>query len=138
LTQGQQPPMQQEYIPPQLPAPAFPQLVGNPAAQQSAASQPMENESEMKISMLGPLIITMASRNADPAPYADMILDSFDDAELNKYIDAPDWWEQLTAVIPKAAPYKSWFEQLRNMVKEVLQEEALPDTVPTTPTTPPA
>ncbi len=53
-------------------------------------------------------------------------------ADIDELLAAPDWFEQLRAVVPAIAPNEAWF---REVAKEVLQivadeNEAFPDTEP--------
>jgi len=116
-TPGEQTYDQAGDVPQALPAPAIAS-----AAPVSAQEQPVMNELQMKIAVFKPALILMAGANADPYPYACMVLDMFSDAEIAQYINAPDWWMQLQVIIPEATPYQTWFASLRTQVVELLQE----------------
>ncbi len=102
---------------PQLPAP-----LSNPIDEIPGAVAPAPSEFDMKIAVLRPVIMIMASNGADPYPYANMLLDAFSDEEIAQYIDAPDWFEQLCIAMPEAVNFKPWFSSLRDEVLKLLQE----------------
>jgi hypothetical protein len=102
-----------------------------PLAIAAPVIEPLPEESDMslKISLIKGAILPMAASNADPFPYANMVLDYFGDDEVERYINAPDWREQLEKLIPEAAQYRPWFEKLRNTAVELLKPEDQPGTV---------
>jgi hypothetical protein len=90
---------------------------------------PEDSDMSMKISLIKGAILPMAASDADPFPYANMVLDYFGDDEVERYINAPDWQAQLEKLIPEAAQYRPWFEKLRNTAVELLKPEDQPGTV---------
>lgn len=125
---------QQAQAPQQFaPIPALAAPVPNPIPETlpPEAAQPVEaDDMSLKIAMFkGPLLV-MASQNADPYTYANMLLDTFSEAEIAKYVTAEDWRTQLSTVLPEWTQYPKWFESVRNTIIELLRDEPEPDTVP--------
>ena len=81
------------------------------------------NETQIRLALIKPTLLLMAANDADPYPYACMALDMFTDEEIDKYIDAPDWWEQLKVLLPGAESHEPWFAKLRETIKSLLVEE---------------
>lgn len=114
-------------------------VVDNTAAQPAAQtvpttpavdSNPEETQMNLKIAMVRPILIGVARSGADVEPYVDVMLDTFTAEELDKYINAADWKEQLLKTIPEAADVMPWFEKLRARVLEVVKETPHVDGAP--------
>lgn len=96
---------------------------------QSSEEQVTMNELQMKIAVFKAPLILMARNNADPYPYACMVLDMFDDAQIAAYIAGDDWWTQLQVILPEAAPYSEWFGKLRDQTLALLKDDENTDTL---------
>lgn len=100
-----------------------PEVLANPAL--PPAATPLEDDAQMmQVKMFLPLLVAMAAKNAEPATYADLILDTFDDATLAKYIEVPNWFDQLAALDPAIIPHRAWFEKVHAEIIAVLTAPA--------------
>lgn len=83
-----------------------------------------------------------ASRNSDPALYADLIIDQTPEAELPKLkeiLTAPDWCAKLFGDENAVAAIRPWLEELRSMILEygtTSDQPAQPATGSPNPTAP--
>ena len=109
------------------------QPAGNPAvaALNAPAPNPATEESEMGIKMrvLSAPILLAAKHDAEPGTYANLLLDHFTDEEVQKYIGAPDWFEQLTGLVPGLAEYRPWCEKVRAEILAAYDDAAGDDTI---------
>lgn len=110
-----------------LPAPALD--AGAADSQPAPERQPAMNDLQMKVAIIAPMILLAAANQADPYPYACNCLDLFDDEQLAQYIQSPDWWKNLIAILPDAEKHPAWFGKLREEVLTILREPAESDTV---------
>lgn len=108
---------------PTEPAPTYPDP-------QSAQEPIAMDELTLKLNFIKPMVLTMAAQNADTYSYAGMICDVLTSEEIEKNITADDWWPRLTALMPEAAPYQTWFGELRANVIEMLREPDESDSLP--------
>ncbi len=106
---------------PVLSAPVAP-IAENPAQPIQPEQTPM-NALQMKVAALKIPLLTMARSDADPSPYASMVIDFLEPAELAEYIIADDWWVKLCALLPEASSFAPWFNEMRASVLEQLQPE---------------
>lgn len=130
---------------PQIPSPgattAPPALavVGGTAANTTTANEaaptvtPEEEEMNLKIAMVRPVLIASARAGLDVDTYADVVLNTFSDEEINKFINGDNWREELLKVIPEAAEVMPWFESLRTEVLEGMKPEEQQGNVDGTP-----
>ena len=85
---------------------------------------------EIMLTHYKPMLLTAASINADPYSYAGMILDlAGNDADLQKYVHASNWYDELKKVMPEADTYKEWINELRNAIVQILTESPAGDSV---------
>jgi hypothetical protein len=106
-----------------LAAPVPSDTAQSPGVSATAISTQDPDEMSLKLTLVKAVIMPMAAGNADPYPYANMVLDYFGDEEVQKYIAAPDWQVQLERAMPEAAQYREWFSALREQVVELLKPE---------------
>lgn len=78
----------------------------------------------MRLEVIKPAILAMAASDADTYPYASLILDALTDDQVEKYIQADDWWPALLTMLPEAKTYQPWFEKLRTEAVELLKPES--------------
>ena len=107
-------------LPAGRPAPAAP--VQNPATVSPSEDPPVN----LALTLIKAPILAAAASVSDPWPFAGMVLQFFDEAQINTYIHAPDWFEKLRAEMPEAANHRAWFDQLRADVLEQLAGEGEP------------
>lgn len=125
---------------PLLAAPApvaapVPQLPPSPGPAGTPAPAPTLEE-PMNVQVLAWLKATVqqllfqASRNRDPALYADVTLDNLPDgmlpATLLEHLGREDWWARLMLLDERVKPYVGWFTEYRQAVLEALQPEPVP------------
>lgn len=123
-------------------------LVGQLAAR--AAQQPVAMPAQPAGDPLGPLVenqgvgpsefVALGSvlrvamiADADPAPYAEMILDMLGDEQTAAMLEAPQWFEALCQFVPEAATRRPWCERLRAIVIQTLTEPVESDTTASDP-----
>lgn len=106
----------------------------NPVPIISAPAQP-EPSAQPDVVAVGQILRSAMIANADPAPYAEMLLDCFGEEQAAAMLDAPQWFEALCQFIPEAATRRPWCEQLRESVRHALTEDPAPDTTATKPAT---
>ena len=86
-----------------------------PEKTQTAPPPPQVN----KIGLALANLIQFAESKADPIDvhnaYEPMLSEDEYDA-LAKYLDVPNWWENLTAMLPQITPHQEWFSALRELV----------------------
>lgn len=113
-----------EQLPPGQPHPVFAQ----PA--QGVTLEQEESEMSIKMRLLAPVIFLAAQAKANPETYADIVLDQFSPEELATYIEAPDWFEQLSRVLPDIVPHREWVGEVRASIMDALTDppEASKDT----------
>lgn len=112
----------QPALPAPLPASPTGLIPASSAAPSDAGFVDQEaSDMSLKITIIKSVILPMAASNADPAPYAEVVLDYFGDDEVAKYIEAPDWRDQLEKLLPEAAHHRAWFQRLRDQVIELLK-----------------
>jgi len=111
--------------------PQLPTVMAQPESQPQPATEPRPVQPELP--PLGPVgmqlpfmarqglvfIIGKAEKNADPALYADMIIDNFSAdqlPQLKKILTAPDWCFQLWGDESRVAHVRPWLEELRQLI----------------------
>lgn len=110
---------------------ALPASVAVPVAAPARVTKPEEEESEMQIMMRAykAVILQAAKHNQDPGPFAEIVEQNFKPEELEKYIYAENWLEQLATLIPECRQYPGWFDQLRQYIIADLQDAKKPGNV---------
>lgn len=111
-----QPSPQQQCNVSQLPAP-----VENPITNPTEGTKDM-TDLEMKIGIIKMPMLLMADTGADTYPYACMLLDTLDDAEVAQFVTNDNWFAELCKILPEAQSRQQWFEQLRANALSLLQE----------------
>lgn len=91
---------------------------------QERAAHPEILDMAMRLEVIKPAILAMAASDADTYPYASLILDALTDDQVEKYIQADDWWPALLTMLPEAKTYQPWFEKLRTEAVELLKPES--------------
>ena len=106
-----------------VPAPAHVQVPGTPPPVMvthppiintpTLQSQSETNQMGMMLKMQVNGLVQKAENKADPALYADLIIDSMTELQIKEFIGRPDLKEFLISINPKIATLWPWFEQLR-------------------------
>jgi hypothetical protein len=113
--------------PPGVPGPGAP-IVPEPPAVPVEPPQP-ENEDAMLLETFRgylPILVKAASVNGDPSVYADMILDqvpAFGYDRLRTWLMKPGCLEDLAKMDVSIYAQQAWWETLRSMLLEALNEE---------------
>lgn len=84
------------------------------------AQQPTQDPKMMRLMKLKGDIQTLlkgAKRNSDPANYAALIVDQFDDATISGFVSSPAMIKQAIQLVPEVADYATWFDTLIEHVK---------------------
>jgi hypothetical protein len=93
--------------------------------------KPMQsNNAPASIQQAFAFLAGQAASGADPATYAQLVLDSAEDATIAAFINRPDWFAQVCAVAPQAQMQREWWERLRALLHEALTnppEDELPE-----------
>lgn len=87
------------------------------------------NETMNFLSLQLRFLIAQAKRGADPALYADLIIDQVPEDKLRAFILASDALDKLTALNSEVSQFLPWFELLGVHIREALTE--FPDPVHT-------
>jgi hypothetical protein len=105
-----------------VPPPAYnrgPQPQPQPQAQPNPAGDPMLTRIQIAMTFLA----AQAAKGAEPDAYAQLALDSADDATLLTFIHQPDWFERVCKLAPQAATQRAWWDRLRALLIEALASE---------------
>jgi hypothetical protein len=90
--------------------------------------EPLLQQSVEQIDMMKTIAMQTLLANAkagnDPETYANLALDMMGDEYCIAFASAPDWFEKLCAQIPDAAPYRAWFEEMRDCILELTDLKA--------------
>lgn len=62
-------------------------------------------------------LMAAARTGADPATYANNVLDLVPESEVLAFVSPPNWFDAVAAHLPEAVEFKNWFEELK---KEIL------------------
>ncbi|MDH5654195.1 MAG: hypothetical protein OEZ39_20250 [Gammaproteobacteria bacterium] len=82
-----------------------------------SAPQPQPIPPEVKEMKLGLIALCQgAKRNADPEPYAFMILDQFDPEQIHHFIASDNALQNLAKIHKDVLNYPGWFEDLREII----------------------
>lgn len=97
--------------------PAQPVQPGSQSPTPQLPPQPVqptqENDPMFMLKMQLKMLVNKAAANADPALYADLILDSMPEAQIREFLGQPNLREFLTELNPAVLNYWPWFEQLQ-------------------------
>lgn len=107
-------------------APASPGVVSNiPLSENRAAPEPTQDMDPVVQGVLGHLaqFIPHARRGADPALYADVILDNAPKAVLLRVVNYPDIETIFQASNPAIAENWAWFDMLLNELRDALSDD---------------
>jgi len=91
-----------------------------PAAASTEGSPPMQ---KIMIRYGLRLLVKNAQADNDPLAYAEVLVDNVPPASLAALLSADDWFERLCLLEPAAAPYRTWFTELREAVLQLNQPE---------------
>ena len=99
-----------------------------PQAQNQPATNPQPTQAEqnaMQQQFLGYLnmLVEKAASDADPALYADLILDNMDESMVREFVARPDTLQLLTTYNPKVAQFVPWFKELKSCLVEGLTNQ---------------
>lgn len=75
---------------------------------------------QLKMQLL--YLCTQAARDADPGPYAAIIVDQVPEDVLQPLINDPNWLDQLAKFHSNVRQFPEWFNELREAVIEEMQE----------------
>jgi len=90
--------------------------------QSEPTPEQLEQDDMFALKMIVPMIKLAAKSNADVTSYVDAVLNMAPDTVIAKYIDAPDWFEQLCGVDAEFVQYKEWLTKLRDAILADLQD----------------
>jgi hypothetical protein len=116
-------PMQNHQAAPMAPMPVQANL---PHAAEE--TPPPHDEGAEMFKMYLAMLIEKAKGNSDPTGYAHIIIDSITDDQINQLLAPENWLEILAAVNPNVMQCREWFTELREIVFELLREQAGDDT----------
>lgn len=85
---------------------------------------PEDEEMGMRMALLRPMVLMAAANDADPETYANLMLDNFGEDQVQQYIFAENWFDQITQIIPEAPTIRPWLERVRAVAIELLTPEA--------------
>lgn len=85
---------------------------------------PMPNPQQMMIKLGVQNLLRAASKDSDPAPYAQMILDQMPEEAIREYIASPTALASLQKIDQRVVRYTDWFTQLGEHVKYLLGMES--------------
>jgi hypothetical protein len=114
------------HLAPPTPHPAGAPFAPQPAPWGSVPQQPAPQPNPGGDPMLTRIQAAMvflaaqAAKGAEPDAYAQLALDSADDATLLAFVHQPDWFERVCKLAPQAATQRAWWERLRAMLIEAL------------------
>jgi len=120
-----------------LPAPA-PRIASNPQPAPAAPPKPERSPAEMdvirKLNWLNRLTAQLcehAAKERNPDTYAEVCLDNLPPfitvEEIHARMSAPDAIAQLAQLNPNVTAYAPWFEEFRQAVLSMIEEEGEPD-----------
>jgi len=110
------------------------QQAAQPATQPVAQPEPQAGGVDMNniaIKMMLTSVLKAATNDADPYAYANLILDNAPDEVVEQILTAPNWFEQLCVIEPKAAHYKTWFINVRQEMVNLTTDEQPDNATPT-------
>jgi hypothetical protein len=68
-------------------------------------------------------LVRQAENKNDPEPYAVMVLDNVPPDVLAKFLDRPDWFDEVCRFVPAAQPHREWFDALKGYIDEYLTDD---------------
>lgn len=88
-------------------------------------SQPIQGNEDMNLAQqfIINMLVSNAAADNDPSPYANMLIDTMGAEQARQAAETPDWFEQLCKARPDAAPYKEWFDELRQTIIDLTNPE---------------
>lgn len=90
----------------------------NPAIQQQET-----DEMNLARKMYLNLLVSNAKADNDPSTYANLMLDLAGEQAALEFANDPQWFEKLCAEEPRAAEFRTWFDELRLTVLELTKPE---------------
>jgi hypothetical protein len=111
----------------EVPEPPLPTNSGDISSTESLEGNAMQanmesfiNTSPESVDMMKQLAMQTLLANAkagnDPETYANLALDMLGTDFCVEFVSAPDWFTHLCAFIPDAVYYRSWFEEMREII----------------------
>ena len=102
-----------------------PQVMPDPAQEvlpaPNATPETGDDEMSLKMQLAKNMILHAAKADADPYVYANNLLDFMGDDEADKFLNAPNWKEQLLQMMPEATDVLPWVEKVRGVAVELLK-----------------
>jgi len=111
---------------PQVPQGVTEQVHFTPAYPQPALTEQETDEMNLARKMYLNLLVSNAKADNDPSTYANLMLDLAGEQAALEFANDPQWFEKLCAEEPRAAEFRTWFDELRVTVLELTKPE-LPD-----------
>lgn len=77
-----------------------------------------------------PMFLTAASRDADPSPYVEIVMDQTPEdqkAALLAWLQTNDWWPDLVKLDNRIGLQGGWWDELHGLLLERFQPDATPD-----------
>jgi hypothetical protein len=112
------------HLAPPMPHPSGAPFVPQPQPQPQPQPNPGVDPMTLRIQAALVFLATQAAKGSDPEAYAQLALDSADDATLLAFIHQPDWFERICKLAPQAATQRAWWDRLRQLLIEALSEPA--------------
>jgi hypothetical protein len=106
--------------------PAIPTMTVVPPIQPVQPVQPAQDAPDMIINMYIRTLVANAKADNDPVTYANVILDLVGEETAKGFISRPDWFDEIVKRNAEAAPYREWFEELKNAIF-LLTNPEIPD-----------
>jgi hypothetical protein len=94
------------------------------ANMESMMQQSAENVTMMQNFALNALLANAKAGN-DPETYANLALDMLGTEFCVNFVSAPDWFTHLCAFIPDAVYYRSWFEEMREIIFDLTDSKEI-------------
>lgn len=69
-------------------------------------------------------LVAQAKRNADPALYADLVIDQVPPEDLANLLAQPDFIAVLAQFVPDVVNHRDWFTRLKAEIVEATKPEA--------------
>ena len=120
-------------------APAVARIPLDPAANAAPApaapAEPSEDEvlKMLQIKMGVSMLVEQAKRSGDLTLYADWVLDNVPEDQVRELLQAPDWFDRLSAINPEVRTNRVWFESLRAEVEKALADGPVDESAETLP-----
>jgi hypothetical protein len=92
-----------------------------------SAEQQGANQMQIVLKAQLAMLCREAENDADPQPYAEIIVNKVAPDMLQKLVNNPAWLDDLAKVHPGVKLFPTWFGELRELVVEIMTEPENPD-----------